>query len=72
MWREKENICCREIEEIQRKNLEAVVIEHLEAPPDCIVHHPSRPGCFRQLGFSINNTMGPLHMRVLIVERVGM
>ncbi|XP_068684488.1 uncharacterized protein [Montipora foliosa] len=40
MWREEENICCREIEEIQRKNLEAVEIEHLGAPPDCIVQHP--------------------------------
>ncbi|XP_068670564.1 uncharacterized protein [Montipora foliosa] len=41
MWREEENVCCREIEEIQRKNLEAVEIEHLGAPPDCIVQHPA-------------------------------
>ena len=40
MWREEENLCFWEIEEIQRKNLKAFEIEHLVAPPDCIVQHP--------------------------------
>ena len=40
MWREEENICCREIDAVYRKNLEAVEVEQLEEPPQCIVHHP--------------------------------
>ena len=42
MWREEENICCHEIDAVYRKNLEAVEVEQLEEPPQCIVHYP---GC---------------------------
>ena len=40
MWREEENICWREVEVVYRKNLEAVEVEQLEEPPQCIVDHP--------------------------------
>ena len=40
MWREKENIFCREVDMVKNKNLEDVTVEQLQAEARCIVHHP--------------------------------
>ena len=40
MFREEENLCCQEIKGIKRKNVEAVEVEQLDHPPNCIVDHP--------------------------------
>ena len=40
MWREEENICCQEVDAVKNKNLEAVIVEELQAEPRCIVQHP--------------------------------
>lgn len=40
MDREVECKCCQEIDEVKRKNLEAVEIERLDEAPGCITNHP--------------------------------
>ena len=40
MWREKENICCQEVDVVKNKNLEAVTEEQLQAEPRYLVQHP--------------------------------
>ena len=32
--------CCKEIEQVQARNIEAVEVENLECPPICITNHP--------------------------------
>ena len=40
MWREKENIFCREVDVVKNKNLEDVILEQQQAEARCIVQHP--------------------------------
>lgn len=39
----EECVCCREIDQVVHKNLEAVEVEGLEQAPGCITDHPGFP-----------------------------